>query len=85
MRRLFLACAALGLAVSALAATSSANAAPYHVIRWSSGYCSVWDEFWPAPGWPTDYNIVSGQLPTMDAALETKGRMIQERHCRPEQ
>ena len=84
MNRLSLACAALGLAISALAASSSAEAAPYHLIRWSDGSCQVWDEFWPAPGWPTNYNIISGQLPTWDAAQETKARLIQERRCRPD-
>lgn len=83
MSRLFLACAALGLAASAVA-ISPAQAAPYHVIRWSSGACSVWDEFFPAPGWPTNYSIISGKLPTWEAAADTKARLIQERRCAPE-
>lgn len=84
MRRLFFACATLSLAASAFVASSPAQASPYHLIRWSSGHCQVWDEFWPAPGWPTDYSIISGRLPTMDAALETKARLIAEQRCRPE-
>lgn len=82
MRRLFLACATLGLAAFAVA--SPAQASGYHLIRWSSGYCQVWDEFWPAPGWPTDYSIISGRLFTWDEALATKARLIAERRCRPE-
>ncbi len=81
MRRLPLLCAAAGLAVSALTVTSPAQAAPYHLIRWSTGYCQVWDEFWPAPGWPIDYSIITGQLPTWEAAQETKARLLQERRC----
>lgn len=84
MRRLLIGCATVGLAASAFVMASPAQASPYHLIRWSSGYCQVWDEFWPAPGWPTDYSIISGRLPTMDAAQETKARLIAEQRCRPE-
>jgi hypothetical protein len=83
MRRLVLACAALCLAAPTVV-VGPAQAAPYHVIRWSSGGCSVWDEFFPAPGWPTNYSIISGKLPTLEAALDTKARLIQERLCAPE-
>lgn len=84
MRRLFPTCATLALAASVFTVASPAKASPYHLIRWSSGYCQVWDEFWPAPGWPTDYSIISGRLPTLDAVAETKARLIQEHRCRPE-
>jgi len=84
MRRLLLACATLGLAASAFAVTSPVLASPYHLIRWSSGYCQAWDEFWPAPGWPTDYSIISGRLATWDEVIATKARLIEERRCRPE-
>lgn len=80
MRRATALCAA-AVALSAAALVSPAQAAPYHLIRWSNGYCQVWDEFWPAPGWPTDYSIITGQLPTWDAAQETKARLLQERLC----
>lgn len=84
MRRLFPTCATLALAASAFTVASPAQAGPYHLIRWASGYCQAWDEFWPAPGWPTDYSIISGRLPTLDAVAETKARLIQEHRCRPE-
>ncbi len=84
MRRLFLAFATVGLAASAFGVASPAQASGYHVIRWSSGYCQVWDEFWPAPGWPTDYSIISGRLFSYDEALTTKARLIEEQRCRPE-
>jgi hypothetical protein len=83
MRRLFLACAALGLASSAVM-VGPAQAAPYHIIRWSGGSCSVWDEFFPAPGWPTNYSIISGKLPTWEVALDTKARLVQQQLCAPE-
>ena len=83
MHRLFLACAALALAGS-VGITSPAQAAPYHVIRWSSGACSIWDEFFPAPGWPTNYSIISGELPDREAALDVKARLIHQGLCVPE-
>jgi len=44
MRRLSLLCATAFIAVTALAATSPAEAA-FHVIRWhDTGFCQVWDE-----------------------------------------
>jgi hypothetical protein len=43
MRRVFALCAASSLALSALALTSPAQAAPFHLIKWSgSGICQVW-------------------------------------------
>jgi hypothetical protein len=84
MRRLILTCATLGIAASAFAFTSPAQAGSYHLIRWSSGYCQAWDEFWPVPGWPTDYSIITGRLATWDEVLATKARLIEEHRCRAE-
>jgi hypothetical protein len=84
MRRLLSVCAILSVAAPVFAVTSPAQASPYHVIRWSSGRCQVWDAFWQSPTWLNDYSIITGTLPTWDAASETKARLIQEHRCRPE-
>ena len=47
MRRLSMLCVAAGLAVTALAAASPAEAS-YKVIRWDgSGICQIWDNAIP--------------------------------------
>jgi hypothetical protein len=84
MRRPLLSCTALGLAASMLAAASPAQASPYHVIRWTSGRCQVWDSFFQAPIWPTNYSIITGNFPSWDAALATKARLIEEHRCKPD-
>ena len=85
MRRLVLSCAALGLVMSAVAATSPAKAAPYHLIRWdNTGYCQIWDlglTIKPVR-WPADYEIVSKTKPTLEASLVTKDRLLKKGVCK---
>jgi len=85
MRRLLLSCAALGLVISAVAATSPAQAAPYHLVRWdNTGYCEIWDlGFTPHPvRWLSDYEVVSKRKPTVEASLATKDRLLRKGVCR---
>jgi hypothetical protein len=64
MRRLSLLSAAAGVAVTALAATSPAEAA-FHLIRWEgSGFCQIWDESIPTVPYPSNYVTVSESVPT---------------------
>jgi hypothetical protein len=82
MRRLSLACAVLGLAVSAVAVTSPAQADPFHLIRWSdTGFCQVWDEGVPTAPWLPNYTVVSRQIPTFVGALDVKYHMMQAGTC----
>jgi hypothetical protein len=82
MRRISLTCAAAGLAVAALAASSPAKATPFHVIRWdTTGVCQVWDNGIPTTPWPGDYHIVTRSMPTYDTALRVKGHMLRHGHC----
>ena len=85
MRRLLLSCAALGLVISAVAATSPAQAAPYHLVRWdNTGYCEIWDmglSLHPVR-WLSDYEIVSKRKTTIEASLATKDRLLKRGVCR---
>ena len=82
MRRVFLLSAAAAVfAVSALAASSPAEAA-YHLIRWQdTGFCQIWDENIPTAPYPSNYTVVSEQLPTFGDALVYKDGLLRSGTC----
>jgi len=81
MRRVYALCATTTLALSALAATSPANAA-FHLIRWDgTGICQVWDESIPTKPFPSNYRMVSKPVPTLAAALAVKDGMLKKGKC----
>jgi hypothetical protein len=81
MHRISILCAAAGLGLAALAATSPAEAA-FHLIRWDgSGYCQVWDQGIPTKPFPSDYKTVSTPVPTVVEALAVKEHLLRKRVC----
>lgn len=81
MRRLMLLSAAAGIAVSAFAAASPAEAG-FHLIRWEgTGFCQIWDESIPTAPYPTNYVAVSDSMPTFWDALAIKDGMLREGSC----
>ena len=81
MRRISMLCAAAGVAVTALAATSPAQAG-FHVIRWhDTGFCQIWDNSIPTHPWPANYSVVTHRLPTFGSALAVKDVMLHRGHC----
>jgi hypothetical protein len=83
MRRLFALCAVSSLALSALALATPAQAAPYHLIKWSdNGFCQVWDNGVPTKPWPADYKAISKPVPTFDAALAVKAGLMKKGVCK---
>ncbi|MFB9264772.1 hypothetical protein ACFFWD_16635 [Bradyrhizobium erythrophlei] len=82
MRRLFLGLATAAVAVSAFAATDTANATPFHLIRWQdSGFCQIWDQSIPTTPWPANYTVVSEEMPTFEAAFVLKTGLLQSGAC----
>jgi hypothetical protein len=80
-QRIFSLGAVAGIAFTALAATSPAKA-DYHLIRWhDTGFCQVWDENIPTAPWPSDYSVVSHQVPTFVDALFVKDHMLHDGAC----
>ena len=80
--RVFALCAA-GVAMSALVVTSSAHAAPYHLIKWDgTNFCQVWDNGIPTKPMPANYKAVSKPVPTLDAALATKAGLMKKGVCK---
>lgn len=83
MRRVFALCAASSLALSALALTSPAQAAPYHLIKWSGNdLCQIWDNGVPTKPMPANYKAVSKPVATFDAALAVKAGLVKKGVCK---
>ena len=83
MRRVFALCAASSLALSALALTSTAQAAPFHIIKWSGNdLCQVWDNGVPTQPIPANYKAVSKKVSTFDAALAVKTGLMKKGVCK---
>ena len=81
MRRLMLLSAAAGIAVTALAALSPAEAG-FHLIRWEgTGFCQIWDESIPTTPWPAGYHRASETVPTFLDALMLKDHALKDGHC----
>lgn len=82
MRKLPILAAAAAVAVTALAASTSANAA-YSIIRWEgTGFCQIWDHNFPMPPWPTNYTTVApATIPTFIDALNAKTGMLTSGTC----
>ena len=80
MRRLSLLCAALGVTITALAASSPAEAA-FHVIRWdNTGWCQVWDPSTPLNPLISKYVAVSRPIPSLTPGAGRKGRAPAQGH-----
>jgi hypothetical protein len=83
MRRLSALCAASSLALSALALTSPAQAAPFHVIKWNgTGICQIWDDGVPTKPFPADYKTMTRPVPTFDGALVNKNFLMKKGVCK---
>ncbi|MBI5322233.1 hypothetical protein [Bradyrhizobium sp.] len=83
MRRVFALCAASSLALSAVAMTGPAQAAPFHIIKWSgSNFCQIWDNGVPTKPVPSNYKAVSKPVPTFDAALAVKAGLMKKGVCK---
>jgi hypothetical protein len=83
MRRVYALCAASSLALSAIVLTSPAQAAPFHLIKWSgNGLCQIWDNGVPTKPWPSDYKAVTKPVTTFDGALAVKASLMKKGICK---
>ena len=60
---------------------SSAAYADYSIIRWTSGFCQVWDNSTPWKPIPADYKTGRIKFKTFGAALAAKSGLIARREC----
>lgn len=83
MRRVFALCAASSLALSALVLTSQAQAAPFHLIKWSgTDICQIWDDGIPTKPFPANYKAVSKPVKTLEAAIAVKNGLMKKGVCK---
>ena len=83
MRRLSVLCAAAGIAVTALAATSPAEAA-FNVIRWdNSGFCQVWSSDNPPTPWPSKYVAMTKKpMASFTEAMAARDTLVKKGTCK---
>jgi hypothetical protein len=76
-------CAAAGIAVTALAATSPAEAA-FNVIRWdNTGWCQVWSESNPPTPWPSKHVALNKKpIPSFTEAMAARDALVKKGACK---
>ena len=62
-------------------AASGQARADYSVIRWTSGFCQVWNNSTPWKPFPSDYKRGRVQFPTSGAAMAAKMQLVARREC----
>jgi hypothetical protein len=83
MRRMTALCAASAIALSAIATVGTAQAAPFHLIKWSGvEACQIWDNSVATKPWPDGYKVVSKPVATFDAALAVKASLMKKGVCK---
>jgi hypothetical protein len=70
------------LGAAALFVTGASQAeASYRVIRWSSGFCQVWNSSIQGRPFPGDYTVVSRRHRSFRGALNRKMRLVARHRC----
>ena len=70
----------LGVAAISIAAASQAKA-NYQIIRWTSGYCQIWDQSIPTKPFPNDYKAGKKTFKTFGEAAATRAKLVAARQC----
>jgi hypothetical protein len=60
---------------------STAADAKYQVIRWTSGFCQVWNHSIPGKPFPNDWKASRQVHKTFQGALNEKMRLVAQRRC----
>ncbi|HEY5965462.1 MAG TPA: hypothetical protein VIU42_15710 [Xanthobacteraceae bacterium] len=74
-----LACLLTAAAIVAFASTSAH--AKYQVIRWTSGFCQVWNHSIPGKPFPSDWKASKEVHKTFREALNQKRELVARRQC----
>jgi hypothetical protein len=70
----------LSAAAVCIMASSQAQAS-FQVVRWSSGFCQVWNNAVPAAPFQRDHKAVSKKYKTIGEALAARGRLVAAKNC----
>ena len=71
----------LGALAIGMAASSQQAEANYSIIRWTSGFCQVWDNSTPWKPFPSDYIVGPILFRTFDEAMARKMQLVAHREC----
>jgi hypothetical protein len=74
-----LACILTTAAIVAFGSTSAH--AKYQVIRWTSGFCQVWNHSIPGKPFPNDWKASKEVHKTFRGALNQKRQLMARRQC----
>jgi hypothetical protein len=70
------------LAAAAIVMSVSSQAhARFQVIRWTSGFCQVWNHSIPGVPFPNDYRAVTPVFADFHQALAAKTDLVGQRVC----
>jgi hypothetical protein len=70
------------LTAAAIVTVGSTSAhAKYQVIRWTSGFCQVWNHSIPGKPFPNDWKASKQVHKTFQGALSEKQRLFADRKC----
>jgi hypothetical protein len=77
MKKLVLIASACAMSMAA----SDQARADYSVIRWTSGFCQIWNNSTPWKPFPSDYKRGRVQFQTFGAAMAAKMHLVARREC----
>jgi hypothetical protein len=70
------------LSAAAVCMLSSSQAqASYQIIRWTSGFCQIWDQSIPTKPFPNDYKTGRKTYKTFNDALAMRAKLVARRQC----
>ena len=72
--------AILSAAAISVAASGQAQA-DYVIIRWTSGFCQIWDQSIPHRPFTNDFKAGRKTFKTFAAATDTRARLVAARQC----
>ena len=72
--------AILSAGVISIAAAGQAQA-DYQIIRWTSGFCQIWDQSTPHRPFTNDFKAGRKRFKTFAAASETRAKLVAARQC----
>ena len=70
------------LTAAAISTMASSQArADYQIIRWTSGFCQIWNQSIPTKPFPNDYKAGRKTFKTFGAATATRAQLVAARQC----
>jgi hypothetical protein len=70
----------LSAAAVCIMASSQAQAS-FQVVRWTSGFCQIWDNNLPRNPIQRDYKAVSKKYKSFGEAFAARGRLVAAKKC----